>query len=128
MANIGVRTGASAQSHSMIRSKNDSDQAETLTEGVARRSASVAGAGGGQPLLVALDVATLDSGEAVATLSDEVLGEAPQGDVGGVDGGRPQRQRDLIQVTPGRIHELGCPLGDGRPVGVPDRAGVIDNS
>jgi hypothetical protein len=103
------------------------DQPEALTDGVARRWAPGAGAGGGKPLLVALDVAALDSSEAVEAPGDEVLGQASQGHVGGVDGGGPQRQRDLIQVAPRRNHELRSPLGDRRSVGRP-RARVIDNS
>ena len=100
-------------------------QPEALADGVARRSAAVAGADAGEPLLVALDVAALDNREPVHAFGGQVAGEAPQGDIGGVDGGGPQRQRDLIEVAPGRIHELGCPLGDGRPVGMPGRAGVV---
>src|SRR5829696_9144809 len=68
--------------------KEAADHSEALADGVACGWAPGVGAGGGEPALVALDVAALDRREAVDAFSGEVTDKASQRSVDGLDRGR----------------------------------------
>ena len=97
---IGLRAGASGQSHSMIRSKNDAQHAQPLPLGVGRQRRALVAGLVGEPHLEVLDVVAADLGDR----GDVGVGEQPAGEltqrvVGDLDAGGSQERRRLGEVA-----------------------------